>query len=106
MLLAILNGEAAMAFSTPQSGLFLAAGQANQFSISFGTNWPGPQFFTAREDRHSGGNPAAQKILLLQWQGTGLTPRGLGPPEVDLFCGVANNNDSDIWFHFEGGGVT
>lgn len=95
-----------MAWQLPPSSLFLAAGQAVQLSITFGDAWVGPQFFTAKEDQQSGGDPEAIKILVIQWQGTAKIPAGFNPPKWQYYYGIANNNNSDIWFHIEGGAVT
>ena len=61
-----------MAWSTTPQGLLLAAGQANQFTFSFGDIWKGPQLATAKLDASQGGG--GTKVLVTQWQGTANEP--------------------------------
>jgi|GEM_PF-6406385 len=99
-----------MAFSTPASGLFLAAGEAHQFYWTW-TDWQGPLYFSARLDasEFAGGQAPASdpKILAMLWQGTGSTPRALGGGvEEGYYMGIQNSTNCHVWFHLEGGGVT
>jgi hypothetical protein len=93
-----------MAWSTAPSSFFLAAGQANQISFSFGDAWAGPQYATVRLDFQQGGTSGDPKILVVQWQGTATEPAGLGGgSKLYYVLGVNNASDSNIWFHLEGG---
>jgi hypothetical protein len=86
---------------------FLSANSAVQFSVYFGTSWPGPQFIVPKLESQQGGDPASPKILVLQWLGTATEPVGLlGGHHHNYYVGIHNTSDSNIWFHLEGGGVT
>ena len=97
-----------MAFETPPRGLFLAAGQAAQFSFGFKSavpgifSWLGPQLAVARAD------PGAEdrstfSSLVTQWQGTRVTVDQHGRKSHTYLLGIHNASGSDIWFHLEGG---
>ncbi|GCE39473.1 hypothetical protein I1A62_28140 [Rhodococcus sp. USK10] len=90
-----------MAWSTTPQGLFLAAGQANQFSFSFGDIWKGPQLATPKLDASQGGG--GTKVLVTQWQGTANQPVFGGPSKQWYVLGIHNSSNSGIWFHLEGG---
>ena len=93
-----------MAWATPSSSIFLAAGQSVQWELTFSGNaWAGPQFITARLDSSSG--DTGRRMLVIQWQGTLDEEVGPGPPAFKYAVGINNPSDVDIWFHLEGGAV-
>lgn len=97
-----------MAWSTPHQGLFLAAGQAAQFSVTWGSDWHGVQLISPRLDLSGGGSgdlPEGNRILLVQWQGTGEEAVFGGPANLIHYVGIQNTSGVDIWFHLEGGAV-
>lgn len=91
-----------MSWSTSPSSFFLAAGQANQISFSFGDAWAGPQYATVKLDLQQGGTAGGLKILVVQWQGTA-NEGTAGGSKSYYVLGVNNASDSNIWFHLEGG---
>ena len=91
-----------MAWSTPPRSLFLAKGQANQFSFSFGDVWKGPQSAVAKLDATEGGG-ANTKILVTQWQGTANEAVFGGPSKQYYVLGINNSTGANVWFHLEGG---
>lgn len=95
-----------MAWATPPQGLFLAAGQAAQFSVTWGSDWHGVQLISPRLDSSGGGSgEAGNRILLVQWQGTGDEAVFGGPSNKIHYLGIQNTSGVDIWFHLEGGAV-
>jgi hypothetical protein len=94
-----------MAWSFPPQSFFVARGESAEFWFSpGGGTWVGPQFAEARVDASSGGS--GDRKLFLQYHGPWNHSISLGVTHEDYIVGVFNPSDSDIWFHFEGGGVT
>lgn len=93
-----------MSWSTPQSGLFVAHGQAVQVTYDFGGTYRGPQYTVAKLDRSSGGSSGEDKFLIVQWNAVVNRPTFGGYWYYAL--GVSNPSSSDVWYHLEGGGIT
>lgn len=93
-----------MSWKTNPKTYFLAAGQANQLSVSFGDKWIGPQAIQGLHDQFGAGGSGAQ-ILVMQWNGVANEAQFGGPSKVYYVCGVQNAGNVDVWFHLEGGGA-